>query len=63
MASRYYLSLVSRSACCNDCRRSLREGRECVYRHTPREILCVPCADTREIYYRPSLRWEKARAA
>jgi hypothetical protein len=44
MAGRHYLTIVSRPCCCNECGGSLREGRECVYRHTPREILCAMCA-------------------
>jgi hypothetical protein len=32
-----------------------------VYRHVPREILCVLCADGRDIRWRPSLRWEESR--
>lgn len=60
-ADRHYLTIVSRSACCNKCGGSLREGAECVYRHTPREILCVQCADLEQIYYRPSMRWERSQ--
>lgn len=59
MASRHYLTIVSRPACCNDCGGSLRRGRECVYRYSPKEILCKQCADSRELYYRPARRWEK----
>ena len=40
MAGRHYLTIVSRHCSCNACGGSLREGGECVYRHTPREILC-----------------------
>jgi hypothetical protein len=58
-ADRHYLTIVSRRACCNRCGGSLREGAECVYRHTPREILCVLCADDKKIHYRPSMRWER----
>lgn len=58
-ADRHYLTIVSRAACCNRCGGSLREGAECIYRHTPREILCVFCADKLEIRYRPSMRWER----
>lgn len=47
MAGRHYLTIVSRSACCNGCGGSLRKGRECVYRYRPREILCKNCADAR----------------
>jgi hypothetical protein len=60
-ADRYYLTIVSRSACCNRCGGSLREGAECVYRHTPRTILCVVCADLERISYRPSMRWERRK--
>ena len=61
-SARHYLTLVSRNCCCNnpDCGRPLRRDAECVYRHEPREILCVACADRREIRYRPSARWEQA---
>lgn len=59
--ARHYLTIVSRPCCCNTigCGRSLRRGAECVYRHTPREILCVDCARRRGIAARPSLRWER----
>jgi hypothetical protein len=60
MAGRHYLTIVSRAACCNRCGGSLRKGAQCVYRHTPREILCVVCADSEQIHYRPSMRWERA---
>jgi hypothetical protein len=60
-ADRHYLTIVSRAACCNRCGGSLRDGAECVYRHKPREILCVFCADSEKIYHRPSLRWERQR--
>jgi hypothetical protein len=60
-ADRHYLTIVSRPACCNRCGGSLREGAECVYRYTPREIVCVTCADLERISYRPSLRWERAQ--
>ena len=56
---RYYLTIVSRAACCNRCGGALHAGAECVYRHTPREILCLDCADRMQISYRPSMRWER----
>ena len=59
-AYRDYLTIVSRSACCNDCGGTLRTGGECVFRFEPKEILCIVCADLRNLKYRPSLRWEKA---
>jgi hypothetical protein len=61
MATRHYLTIISRPCCCNECGGSLREGRECVYRHTPREILCVLCAQARKIKPRPSERWENQK--
>jgi hypothetical protein len=56
---RHYLTIVSRSACCNNCGSSLRAGAECVYRYDPREILCKNCADGAGLHYRPSRRWER----
>jgi hypothetical protein len=62
MATRHYLTIVSRHCSCNECGCSLREGRECVYRHTPREILCKRCAQARGCRPRPSERWEREQA-
>ena len=59
MAGRHYLTIVSRHCCCNRCGASLRAGRDdCVYRHTPREILCLGCATTEKVDYRLSRKWE-----
>ena len=58
-ADRHYLTIVNRPASCNRCGGSLRHGAECVYCHTPKQILCVSCADRLGIHYRPSLRWER----
>lgn len=62
MAGRHYLTIVSRSCCCNACGDSLREGYDCVYRYEPREILCLRCATNRKLRYRPSLKWERRKA-
>ena len=59
MAGRHYLTVVSRHCCCNECGGSLQEGREAVYRHAPKEILCKQCAAVRQLRPRPSERWEK----
>jgi hypothetical protein len=58
-ADRHYLTPVKRNCCCNRCGTSLRVGHECVYRHTPREILCLDCANRERVRYRPSMRWER----
>jgi hypothetical protein len=62
IAGRYYLTIVSRTCSCNRCGDRLREGRECVYRHTPREILCLGCANLGKIRYRTSVKWERSKA-
>jgi len=61
MKSRHYLTIVTRACSCNRCGHPLRDGAECVYRHTPREILCVTCAELEQIRHRPSIRWERRR--
>ena len=61
MAGRHYLTIVSRHCCCNQCGGRLREGRECVYRHAPKEILCTTCAAVQGLRPRPSERWETGR--
>ena len=61
IAQRYYLTPVKRDTCCAKCAGLLRVDREMVYRKSPREALCVPCADSSQVPYRPSVRWERAR--
>jgi hypothetical protein len=62
-AGKHWLHLAERKTCCNmpECRAIIREGEAMVYRHEPREIFCVACADHAGLYYRPSLRWERAQ--
>src|SRR4051794_25907373 len=48
---RYYLTLVRADCACARCGGTLRAGTAqrpgvMVYRHTPRETLCVACAET-----------------
>lgn len=62
-AGKWWLTMVNEKAACNVCAGILRVGRECVYRHTPREILCVRCAEGQQLHYRPSLAWEKSPRA
>ena len=60
--ARWFLTPVRRQAVCRSCGGRLHRGSDMVYRHTPREALCVPCADADPgVSYRPSVRWEKAR--
>ncbi len=62
MNTRWYLTLVTRTCACARCGGVLREKREMVYRHTPRETLCPMCAEADPaIQARPSYAWEKAR--
>lgn len=57
-----WLTLVKEDTCCARCAGMLRIGREMVYRHTPREALCLPCADADPaVSYRPSAAWESKR--
>jgi hypothetical protein len=59
-SSKWWLTLVSTTTCCATCGGVLRTGRRMVYRHTPREARCLPCADG--LNYRPSVKWQKAGA-
>ena len=61
MRSRHYLTIVTRSCCCNDCGKPLRRGAESVYRYEPREIVCLTCAELRGLDYRLSQSWERAK--
>jgi len=62
-ARKWWLTLVTKDTCCARCAGVLRAGREMVYRHAPREALCLPCAEADGLCYRPSVRWERARRA
>ena len=61
-ADRHYLTIVKRACCCNRCGERLGEGAESVYRHTPKQIICLNCATVLGIKYRPSLRWERQKS-
>jgi hypothetical protein len=50
--SSWWLTIVKLDTCCARCARTLRTGREMVYRHEPREALCVPCADSKRVPYK-----------
>lgn len=56
----WYLTVVGRDSSCGRCGGRLKRDREMVYRHEPRSMLCVTCAEADgNIHYRPSQRWEK----
>jgi hypothetical protein len=61
-ARRWFLTLAKKPGrfdCCGD---RFERGGEVVYRHEPRAVRCLRCADRDpECRYRPSLRWERAR--
>jgi hypothetical protein len=54
--SKWWLTIVNTTTCCAVCGGVLRQGREMVYRHTPREARCTNCAEG--LSYRPSTKWE-----
>jgi hypothetical protein len=59
-ASRWFLTLARKPgkfACCGD---HFDRGAEIIYRHEPREVRCLRCADRERVPYRPSIRWERA---
>ena len=58
----YWLTPVRPKTCCAKCRDILNIDAEMVYCSSPRESLCVACATEARIFYRPSLRWERARS-
>jgi ribosomal protein S27E len=60
---RFYLTLATRDADCDSCGTRLKRRGEIVYRHEPKTIRCVRCADRMEDSKgaRPSRRWERAR--
>jgi hypothetical protein len=60
-AGKWWLTLVRVNTCCAKCGRSLRVGMEMVYRASPREALCMECAESHPSArsWRPSLSWEK----
>ena len=62
-AGRWWLTIASKTTCCATCGHVLREGRELVYRHTPREVRCLRCAvhSPDSAGYRCSLKWEAWR--
>jgi hypothetical protein len=64
-ARRWFLTLAKKSGRFACCGRRFERGGEIVYRHEPREVRCVRCADRLEDSrgYRPSIRWERARRA
>ncbi len=62
-AQRWFLTLAKKPGKYTCCADSFERGAEIVYRHEPREVRCVRCADRdpESSGYRPSLRWERAR--
>jgi hypothetical protein len=64
-AGKWWLTpLTSTQACAiPTCRTVIREEQDAVYRHQPREVRCVRCAerDPKSANYRPSARWERER--
>jgi len=63
-STRWYLTGVTRKTCCAhpSCHRILKIGDEMVYRKVPQASWCLPCAIDARVQYKPSVRWERARA-
>jgi hypothetical protein len=62
-AARWFLIIAKKPGQCGCCEKiRFERGAEIVYRHEPRAIFCLRCADREGIRYRPSLRWERSRA-
>ena len=57
----HYLTLAIRKAKCERCPRRLLRDDEFIYRHEPRQVLCVGCATALGIKWRTSWRWEQAQ--
>jgi hypothetical protein len=60
-AQRWFLTLAKKPGKCGSCRTGFKRGAEIVYRHEPRTVRCLRCADRDpDCRYRASQRWEKA---
>jgi hypothetical protein len=63
-ARRWFLTLAKKPGRFSCCGAGFDRGVEIVYRHEPREVRCLRCADRDpECRYRPSIRWERAKRA
>ena len=61
-ARRWFLTVAKKPGRHSCCGTGFERGAEIVYRHEPREIRCLSCADRDpECSYRPSIRWERKR--
>jgi hypothetical protein len=60
-ARRWFLTLAKKPGRFTCCGAGFDRGAEIVYRHEPREVRCVSCAesDPESKGYRPSIRWER----
>ena len=62
-ARRWFLTLAKKPGRFSCCGKQFGRDAEIVYRHEPREMRCVRCAERLEDSkgFRPSLRWDRAR--
>jgi RNase P subunit RPR2 len=61
LARRYWLTIALRAGSCDRCASPLEVGAEVVFRASPRETLCLECAERLRIEARPSRRYREAR--
>jgi hypothetical protein len=60
-ARRWFLTLAKKPGKFSCCGAGFERGAEIVYRHEPREVRCVSCAERgpESKGYCPSIRWER----
>jgi hypothetical protein len=61
-ANQWFLTVAKQAGKFTCCGGGFERGAEIVYRHEPKELRCLRCADRDpECSYRPSIRWERKK--
>jgi hypothetical protein len=53
----WWLTVASLGGRCESCDALFEKGGDVAYRHDPKSLICVACADGRRIAYSPSKKW------